>query len=153
DPVLPDSESGTIAPRLTVLQHLAAISSRLELPALKHKEFMMKKIFVGNLDFGATEDSLRSSRTAGAKHALRLPGGWAKALAMVLAVMAVSCMVAVAAIDRGNIQGTVADEQNAVIPGAKVVVKNLDTNVEVALTTNNSGVYQASELVPGRYSV
>jgi prepilin-type processing-associated H-X9-DG protein len=33
------------------------------------------------------------------------------------------------------------------------VVKNLDTNVEVALTTNNSGVYQASELVPGRYSV
>ena len=91
--------------------------------------------------------------TAGTKHAVRLYAGWAKALAMVLAVMAVSCIVATAAIDRGNIQGTVADEQNAVIPGAKVVVKNLDTNIEVALTTNNSGVYQASELVPGRYSV
>jgi hypothetical protein len=92
-------------------------------------------------------------RTAGAKHALRIRAGWVKGLAMVLVIMAVSCLVAIAAIDRGNIQGTVADEQNAVIPGAKVVVKNLDTNIEVALTTNNSGVYQASELVPGRYSV
>ena len=80
-------------------------------------------------------------RTAGAKHVLRLRDGWAKGLAMVLVVIAVSCAVAIAAIDRGNIQGTVADEQNAVIPGAKVVVKNLDTNIEVALTTNNSGAF------------
>lgn len=69
----------------------------------------------------------------------------------VLALAAASLLMG--AIDRGNIQGTVTDEQGAVVPGAKVVVKNLDTNVETALTTNNSGVYLATELVPGRYTV
>ena len=50
------------------------------------------------------------NKTVGAGKALRLWGGWVNAVALVL-VMAVSCMVATAAIDRGNIQGTVADEQ------------------------------------------
>ena len=34
-----------------------------------------------------------------------------------------------AAIDRGAIQGTVTDSQNAIIPGAKVVVTNVGTGV------------------------
>src|SRR5260370_28946066 len=86
----------------------------------------------------------------------RLPNGRSRACAKALAVVLLATVtpsMMMGAIDRGNIQGTVADEQNAVIPGAKLVVKNLDTNVEVALTTNSAGVYQASELVPGRYSV
>ncbi len=58
-----------------------------------------------------------------------------------------------ASIDRGAIQGTVSDQQGAVVPGAKVVVKNVDTNVEVILTTNTAGFYLATELVPGKYSV
>src|SRR5438034_362224 len=55
--------------------------------------------------------------------------------------------------DRGVIQGTVTDPAGALVPGAKVVVKNVDTNVEVTLVTNGSGFYLAPELVPGRYTV
>jgi len=58
-----------------------------------------------------------------------------------------------ASIDRGAIRGTVTDQQGAVVPGARVVVKSLDTNVQVNLTTNSAGFYLAPELVPGNYSV
>ncbi len=58
-----------------------------------------------------------------------------------------------ASLDRGAIQGTVSDPQGAVVPGAKVAVKNVDTNVETTLTTNSEGFYLAPELVPGKYLV
>ncbi len=69
-------------------------------------------------------------------------------------LLALACASPVdASIDRGAIQGTVTDAQGAVIPGAKVVIKNVDTNVQVSLTTNSAGFYLAPQLVPGRYSV
>jgi len=46
----------------------------------------------------------------------------------------------------------VRDQQGATVPGAKVVVKNVDTNVEVSLITNADGFYLAAELVPGKTS-
>src|SRR5207237_3356920 len=49
-----------------------------------------------------------------------------------------------ASIDRGSIQGTVRDQQGATVPGAKVVVKNVNTNVEVDLK------HQLRRLLPGR---
>jgi hypothetical protein len=55
--------------------------------------------------------------------------------------------------DRGTIQGTVTDPQGAVIPGAQVLVKNMDTGVEWNLTTNSAGFYLVAELVPGKYMV
>lgn len=58
-----------------------------------------------------------------------------------------------ASIDRGAIQGTVTDQQKAVIPGARVVVKNVGTNVGASLTTNSQGFFLAPELVPGTYWV
>ncbi len=58
-----------------------------------------------------------------------------------------------ASIDRGSVQGTVTDQQGGAVPGATVVVKNDETNVETPLTTNSAGFYLASELVPGKYSV
>jgi len=58
-----------------------------------------------------------------------------------------------ASIDRGAIQGTVTDQQGAVVAGAAVTIKNVDTNVESTLKTNSAGFYLAAELVPGRYSV
>jgi len=58
-----------------------------------------------------------------------------------------------ASIDRGSIQGTVTDQQGATVPRAKVVVKNVNTNIEVNLSTNSDGFYLAAELVPGKYSV
>ena len=53
----------------------------------------------------------------------------------------------------GTIQGVVTDSTGAVIPGAQIVVKNLDTGVEHKTTTNEVGFYMVQALNPGRYSV
>src|SRR5436190_6422226 len=54
---------------------------------------------------------------------------------------------------RGTISGTVTDPNGAVIPGAKVTVKNIGTNIAVNTVTNESGSYTVPFLVPGTYSV
>ena len=54
---------------------------------------------------------------------------------------------------RGTISGTVLDAQGTSVPGATVTVLNLDTNVSNVVTTNGSGYYGASLLLPGNYRV
>jgi hypothetical protein len=49
--------------------------------------------------------------------------------------------------------GTVRDASGAVVPGAKIVVTNLDTEVSSSLTTNNAGDYTVPFLNSGRYSL
>jgi hypothetical protein len=53
---------------------------------------------------------------------------------------------------RGNISGTVRDAQG-VVPGAMVVVTNVDTQVSQNLVTNDSGYFEAPLLNPGTYTV
>lgn len=53
----------------------------------------------------------------------------------------------------GTLQGTVTDSKGAVVPGADVVVKNLETGQERNLTTNSDGVYSAAFLPLGNYNV
>ena len=54
---------------------------------------------------------------------------------------------------RGTITGTVTDPQGAVVPGATVAVKNLETNVVNNVTANDEGSFTVPFLLPGRYSV
>jgi hypothetical protein len=54
---------------------------------------------------------------------------------------------------RGTITGTVTDPQGAIIPGATVAVKNLETNVVNNVTANDEGSYTVPFLLPGKYSV
>src|SRR5688572_13424992 len=54
---------------------------------------------------------------------------------------------------RGTITGTVTDPNGAVVPGAKVTVKNTATNVTTNATSGESGGYAVPFLVPGTYSV
>ena len=72
-------------------------------------------------------------------------------------VLAVSLMAGAVSIFgqefRGTITGRVTDPNGAVVPGAAVVIKNVDTNIETSLTTNDEGVYVAALLNPGKYSV
>src|SRR6266850_8218355 len=56
-------------------------------------------------------------------------------------------------ITTGTIQGTVADTNGAVVPGANVEVKNLDTNLVRTLSTDDGGRFVALALPPGPYSV
>src|SRR5580704_7742324 len=55
--------------------------------------------------------------------------------------------------DVASISGFVKDASGAVVPGAKVVVKNEGVEFERTLTTNNEGYYYAAALPPGLYTV
>lgn len=53
----------------------------------------------------------------------------------------------------GTISGLVTDSTGAVVPGAMVLVKNVNTNVQTSLKTNSAGAYTATSLNPGVYDV
>jgi len=52
-----------------------------------------------------------------------------------------------------QVNGNVADVSGAVIPGARVSIKDIDTSVVTPSTTNSSGNYAVPALPPGHYSV
>ncbi len=52
-----------------------------------------------------------------------------------------------------SITGSVADSSGAVIPGARVVVENSDTNVKQETVSSTSGTYSLINLVPGHYVI
>jgi hypothetical protein len=56
-------------------------------------------------------------------------------------------------ITTGTLQGTVTDANGAVMPGANVEIKNLETNFSRSLTTDEEGRFVALALPPGNYSV
>jgi hypothetical protein len=53
----------------------------------------------------------------------------------------------------GSIKGTVTDTTGAVIGGATVTIKNLDTNATQDVTSSEIGSYTVPQLAPGHYSV
>jgi len=53
----------------------------------------------------------------------------------------------------GTIQGTVSDSNGAVVPGANVEIKNLDTNLSRNLPTDEGGRFVSLALPPGSYSL
>ena len=58
------------------------------------------------------------------------------------------------ATNSADVTGTVTDASGAVIPGVTVTVKNLDKNVDRAIVTNSSGLFDTGPLVPeDRYVV
>ncbi|MEZ5352530.1 MAG: carboxypeptidase-like regulatory domain-containing protein [Bryobacteraceae bacterium] len=67
--------------------------------------------------------------------------------------MASSFVLSALAQSSGTIQGVVSDNSGAVIPGASVVVTNVDTGVTNTSTTNAIGFYTVPALNPGRYTV
>jgi hypothetical protein len=71
-------------------------------------------------------------------------------LALLLAVFFISTAMAQTT---GTLTGTVTDASGAVIPNAKVTVRNVATGELRNLSTNNSGLYAAYSLPIGRYDV
>jgi outer membrane receptor protein involved in Fe transport len=53
----------------------------------------------------------------------------------------------------GTLQGTVKDPNGAVLPGATVAIRNVETGQERTLNTNEDGSYVAAFLPIGRYDV
>ncbi|MCI0489420.1 MAG: carboxypeptidase-like regulatory domain-containing protein [Blastocatellia bacterium] len=52
---------------------------------------------------------------------------------------------------RGSITGKVKDPSGAVLPGAMISVKNVETNITTNATTNEEGIYNIALLLPGKY--
>ena len=53
----------------------------------------------------------------------------------------------------GAIRGVVTDPTGAAVTGVSVVVRNIDTNIQNRAATNESGLYEVTHLIPGRYAV
>src|SRR3954469_14215942 len=53
----------------------------------------------------------------------------------------------------GTVQGTVTDQAGAVVPGATIEVKNLETNLARTFTTDEDGRFVALQLPPAHYTV
>ena len=74
-------------------------------------------------------------------------------IAVLFAALLVFCATANAQVDLGQITGVVADQSGAVIPGANVTAKNLNTNAQRSTVTSSTGAYQIPGLEPGLYQV
>jgi hypothetical protein len=70
---------------------------------------------------------------------------------LVLAIAAGGCYAQT--VFSGNIQGVISDPSGAVVPGAKVMLRNVDTGITAAVTASSSGNYRFSSLPPGNYVV
>ena len=53
----------------------------------------------------------------------------------------------------GSVQGTVVDPAGAVVPNAKIQLKNLSTDVVSTTTSNSEGTYRFVSLAPGNYQL
>jgi len=53
----------------------------------------------------------------------------------------------------GSVTGIVSDSSGAILPGAKIVVKNLETAVIVQTVANDTGNYVVQNLLPGSYEL
>src|SRR5580692_4246702 len=64
----------------------------------------------------------------------------------IAAVVMLLSSLALAQLDRGTITGTVTDASGAVVPNAKIIVKNQGTNATYQTATTSAGDYTAANL-------
>src|SRR2546422_1042221 len=72
---------------------------------------------------------------------------------MILAFVVLAATSLVAQTFRGTILGTVTDPSGAMVSGAKVTVRNVNTGLERSTQTSADGSYSVPELPIGTYTV
>ncbi len=73
------------------------------------------------------------------------------AVCAALAVVLLATLPSGAQLSTASVNGTIRDQKGAVIPGATVVLHNVDTDVARQVVSNGSGAYAILDIVPGRY--
>jgi len=81
------------------------------------------------------------------------PGRFLWLLGLLIAILAFTQLPAYAQFASGSIGATVADSTGAVIPNAKVVLKNEATGVLRDTATNSAGYFDFPSVLPGTYTV
>ena len=56
-------------------------------------------------------------------------------------------------IENGQFSGVIEDPSGANVPNARVLIKNLETGYELAVYSNEVGIFAAKELAVGRYKL
>jgi len=74
-------------------------------------------------------------------------------LSKALTVISALSLTTTAQIQNGQFTGVVMDPSGAVIPGATLTVKNLDTGLTLTAISNDSGLYTAREVPIGSYKI
>src|SRR5712692_8869421 len=74
-------------------------------------------------------------------------------LRMILAFVILAATSLLAQTFRGTVLGTVTDASGAVVPGAKIAVRNVNTGQERTTQTSGDGSYSVPELPTGTYTV
>ncbi|MFN7993723.1 MAG: carboxypeptidase regulatory-like domain-containing protein [Bryobacteraceae bacterium] len=74
-------------------------------------------------------------------------------LALIAVLSVFSGQVFAQSLISGDISGTIKDATGAVIPGAGVTLRSLDTGATQTTTTNQTGAYRFSLLKPGHYRI
>jgi hypothetical protein len=72
---------------------------------------------------------------------------------LLLSLFVVLGLPVCAQVERASIVGNIADKSGAAMGGVVVTVTNEATNANLRLTTDSSGAYIASNLIPGSYTV
>src|SRR5436190_16883740 len=68
-------------------------------------------------------------------------------------LVALFSVAALAQTDQGKVSGTVRDQSNAFVPGAKVTVKNERTGEERSGLSNDQGYFLIGYLKPSTYTI
>jgi carboxypeptidase family protein len=63
------------------------------------------------------------------------------------------CIPSLGQVTKGSISGTVVDPQGAVVSGAQVKAKNIETGMVASTTTDSAGLYRLNLLPVGTYNV
>jgi len=82
-----------------------------------------------------------------------LASRYAAILLLLVAELFSSCPARGQITGQGAVSGTVTDPDGLSIPGAKVDVRNVATNVVISRTATSSGYYVVSPLPPGTYTI
>ena len=63
------------------------------------------------------------------------------------------CIPSLGQVVKGSISGSVTDPQGAVVSGAQVKAKNVETGVVNTTTTDSAGIYRLNALTVGTYAL
>jgi hypothetical protein len=80
-------------------------------------------------------------------------GSGVRLILLLLVVSSISTIPLFAQATKGSIVGTITDSSGAVVPGAEITIKEINTNIPRSATSNESGHYSFEILNPGTYRV